>query len=217
MDGSIQSMLLLDDPAYPVLGYVKALLCSLLFVPDPRNLLNLGLGSGSIERFMQAQQPDLQICSIEPEADMISLSKEYFYIAEEYPVREQKAEHFLAENKQQFDIILCDIHPKSGDNNPILSDLFFQDMTRALSPRGIVAINFLADIEQEIVAMLLRLRRSFTHVALFDVPAQQNVVLYCSNSQFPDRSDLFSRATLPHLNNLEAEVVCEHLIFMPKK
>jgi spermidine synthase len=216
-DGSIQSMLLLDDPAYPVLGYVKALLCSLLFVPHPRNLLNLGLGSGAIERFMQARQPDLSICSIEPEADMISLSKEYFYIDEDYPVREQTAENFLAENQQQFDIILCDIHPKPGDINPILNDLFFQDMTRALSTRGIAAINFLPIVEQDIVAMLLRLRRSFTHVALFDVPSQQNIVLYCSNSQFPERSGLFSRTALPQLHNLEAETVCEQLIFIPEK
>lgn len=214
-DGAIQSMISLDDHAYPVLHYVKALLCSLVFVQHPKKLLNLGLGSGAIERFVISLPHQIQTVSIEPEVDMISLSKECFFLNTDYPVREETAELFFSENKQQFDIIICDIHPKQGDINPIQNDLFLQDIEKSLTSKGVAAINFLPENSDDIVKMLVRLRHTFSWVIVFDVPAQQNVVLYCSNSQYPDKTDLQSRAMMPDFNSLEAETICSQLVWLP--
>ncbi|MES9831244.1 MAG: hypothetical protein ABW139_03290 [Candidatus Thiodiazotropha sp. DIVDIV] len=215
-DGAIQSMISLDDHSYPVLHYVKALLCSLVFVQQPKNLLNLGLGSGAIERFMLMWHPEVHVISIEPEADMIAVSKECFFLEADYPVREETAQTFFSENKLQFDIIICDIHPEMGEKNPIQNDIFIDRIIKSLTPKGIAAINFLPENEDDIVRMLLRLRHSFSWVTVFDVPAQQNVVLYCSNSQLPDKTDLCFRSKQPDFNSLEAEAICSQLIWLPK-
>ena len=217
-DGSVQSMVMLDDPAYPVFGYIKGLLCALLFVQHPENLLNLGLGSGAIERFMLSQLPDVELSSVEPDPDMISLSRECFFLPDSHPVQEDSAQAFLAGNQRPFDIIICDIHPKPGTPNPLLSDSFFQDIATSLTPHGIAAINYLPPNEEEIVRMLLRIRSSLPWVVLFDVPAQQNIVLFCSTSKPADRSVLCSRAgEFRHLSNLEPAAVCEQLIWLPER
>jgi spermidine synthase len=216
-DGAVQSMMFLDDHSYPVLHYVKALLCALLFVKQPRNLLNIGLGSGAIERYLLSHLPEIQLVSIEPKADMISLSRESFFLASNHPVIEEKAQSFLKKNKQKFDIIITDIHPGPGEINPVQTDSFLQDLVKSLARQGIVTINFLPDTEDEIVKTLVRLRQAFNQVILYDVPAQQNIVLYCLNTPppYPDKKDLLARTKQSQFNPLEAESIYTQMIYLP--
>ncbi|MCG7913717.1 MAG: hypothetical protein JAY71_07605 [Candidatus Thiodiazotropha weberae] len=209
-------MLFTEDHSYPVLHYIKALLCSLVFVDNPGNMLNLGLGSGAIERYLESHHPDIALTSIEPEVEMIALSKECFYLDSSYHVRNQSAESFLHDNRQQFDLIICDIHCPPGQPNPIETDAFLQNLTDALLPQGVVAINFLAESEAHIVNMLVRLRQIFEQVTLLDVLRQQNIVFYCSNSQFPEPSELTMKAALPVYANIQAETIISQLIWLPE-
>lgn len=216
-DGAVESMMSLDDHSYPVLHYVKALLCALLFVKQPSNLLNLGLGSGAVERYLLSHLPELQLLSIEPDSDMISLSKECFFLPGSHPVIEERAQSFLNKNKQKFDIIVTDIHPPPGEVNPIQTDSFLQDLVKSLTSQGIVTINFLPKNEDEIVSTLVRLRQFFKQVILYDVPSQQNIVLYCLNTPPPylDKADLFARANQSQFMPLEATSITTQMIYLP--
>jgi spermidine synthase len=215
-DGAVQSMLFVEDHSYPVLHYIKALLCSLVFVDQPKKLLNLGLGSGAIERYLASHHPDIAVTSIEPEIDMITLSKACFYLDKNHQVRNLPAEVFLQSNQQQFDLIICDIHTPPERLNPIESVTFLQNLTDAISPQGVVSINFLADNEAQIVNMLVQLRQIFKQVTLLDLAKQQNIVFYCSNAHFPEQSDLTEKAAMPLYNQLQAESILSELIWLPK-
>jgi spermidine synthase len=208
-------MMWLDDHSYPVLQYIKALLCALLFIEQPKSLLNLGLGSGAIERYLLSHHPDVQMVSVEPETDMISLSKECFCLNRDYPVLDTSAQKFLDRNRKRFDIVICDIHPKESAINPIKTVHFLQGIENATTSRGIVAINFLPEDEDEIVSMLVKLRQVFSHVSLYDVPHQQNLVLYCANAQFPTYDELIARTKLAKHIHLQAETICSNLLWLP--
>jgi spermidine synthase len=214
--GAVQSMLFTDDPSYPVLHYVKALLCSLLFVDQPERVLNLGLGSGAIERYIGSHHPDISVTSVEPIADMISLSRECFFLDSNHPVRNESAEHFLQTTQQKFDLIICDIDAPQDWKNPIESDTFLQYLKHALLPQSLVAINFLAESESHIVNMLVRLRKVFKQVTLFDVSKQQNIVLYCSNANLLEQTKLQLKASLPQFRHLQAESIIQQLIWLPE-
>ena len=70
---SIQSQLCLDEPDRLQLGYTRTLLGFLLFVQQPRNILMIGLGGGSLPRYCYNALPDAQLAVVEINADVIAL------------------------------------------------------------------------------------------------------------------------------------------------
>ncbi|MCU7812531.1 MAG: fused MFS/spermidine synthase [Candidatus Thiodiazotropha sp. (ex Notomyrtea botanica)] len=215
-DGSIQSVMLLEDPAYPVLDYIQALLCSFLFIDQPGSLLNLGLGSGSIERFILSRLPRIKLATVEIDPDLTELSREYFHLPATHPVTQASAENFLSENRQTFDIIVCDIYTKSVSDNPILTQGFIDDAARALNSDGVLALNCLPNTEAEMVDILLSIRTCFPWVMLLDVKAQKNIVAICAKRAFISGSDLTSRMeSLFQSTGLNLSTICQQLIRLP--
>jgi spermidine synthase len=217
-DGSMQSIMWLVDPSYPVFDYIKGMLCALLFRPQPQNLLNLGLGSGAIERYLLSYMPQITLCSVEPDPKIITLARASFQLPETHPVMGQTAQSFLASPQEHFDIITCDIHPKKGAEDPLQNNRFFQDLANSLAPQGIVAINYLPEHEVKVVKTLTHVRQALPWIALYDVPAQQNVILFCARSPLPDRTCLSQRAKefQDLLPGLAAVQLCEQLIWLPE-
>ncbi|MCU7853635.1 MAG: fused MFS/spermidine synthase [Candidatus Thiodiazotropha sp. (ex Monitilora ramsayi)] len=215
-DGSIQSVMLLQEPAYPVLDYNQALLSSLIFADNPGSLLNLGLGSGSIERFILSQLPEMELLSVEIDPNIIELAREHFRLPATHPVTQASAEKYLTENNQKFDIIVCDIYTKTISDNPILNHGFIEDATRSLDTNGVLALNCLPNTEAEMVDMLVSIRTCFPWVMLLDVKAQKNIVVICAKRAFLSGLDLTSCVeSLSQSTGLNLSTICQQLIRLP--
>ncbi|MCU7917408.1 MAG: methyltransferase [Candidatus Thiodiazotropha sp. (ex Epidulcina cf. delphinae)] len=217
-DGPIASVMLLNEPAYPLLEYIKGLLCCLLLMQRPGSLLNLGLGCGAIERFVLSHLPDIALVSVEIDPQMIELSRAFFYLPVSHPVALDAAERFLKKNRRQFDIILCDIYLKRDSETPLQTASFYQDAAQTLSKGGVLALNLLPSNEAEMVDILLKIRRVFPWVVLFDVAAVENIVLYCSASPLPNKSILTSRAEdLHQMTGVDLSPICKQFIWLPER
>ncbi|MET0052391.1 MAG: hypothetical protein ABW095_15125 [Candidatus Thiodiazotropha sp.] len=193
-DGSIQSIIWLERPDYPVFEYVRGMLCGLLFHPAPQRLLNLGLGAGTLERFLLRNLTDITLTSVEPDRDIQRMARDCFDLPGGHSVVTQSAQDYLNGCQATYDTIFCDIHPGPGENNPLDEDRFMANLARVLAPDGVVAINLLPEDEREIVRLLMQIRRHLPHIALFDVPQQQNLVLFGGTSVLSEPELLLSRA-----------------------
>ncbi|MET0088872.1 MAG: hypothetical protein ABW068_02440 [Candidatus Thiodiazotropha sp.] len=215
-DGSIQSIIWLKHPDYPVFEYVRGMLCGLLFHPEPQRLLNLGLGAGTLERFLLRNSTGIALTSVEPDRDIQRMARDCFDLPDGHNVVSQSAQDYLSGIQTTYDTIFCDIHPGPGENNPLNEDRFVAELARVLAPDGVVAINLLPENERDIVQLLMQMRRHLPHIALFDVPRQQNLVLFGGTSVLTDREVLLSRAQdHSQYAALEAQRLIERFIWLP--
>lgn len=217
-DGSIQSVMLLDEPAYPLLSYIQGLICSLLFTQQPIKLLNLGLGSGSIERFILSQFAEIELVSVEMDAKIIELTKQYFHLPSNHRVVQMPAQHYLEVNQQSFDVLVSDIYPSQESANAYLSADFIMHAARGLNKQGVFAVNLLPSSKSEVVDVLFRIRKTFPWILIYDVPDMNNMVLFCTLSPPPSLTTLKQRATqLRNSTGLDLAPICTKLIEIPVK
>ena len=76
-----QSAMSREEPHRLVLSYTRAMLSGLLFTRQPRSALVLGLGGGSLPRFLMHVFPTCRIDVVERRAKVVQVAHDYFHLA----------------------------------------------------------------------------------------------------------------------------------------
>ncbi len=169
---------------------IQALLTVLLFLPTPKRLLNLGLGGASIERYLDSKHPEIKIRSLESSEQIIQLAKDYFYLPKRVDVIHAYAEEFLSTHKDTYDIILCDIFANELHPDCLYRDEFYSSIFNCLNKEGVLAINLLPDSEEDVIKVLLPMKKYFDHISLLEVPNHMNAIIFASQNRLPDYEEL---------------------------
>src|SRR5207245_2366502 len=80
---AIQSAMRLDAPDRIELDYVRAMMAFLLFHPSPRDVLLVGLGGGSMARFIHQRLPRTRVTVVEIDPGVVTVARRYFRFPEE--------------------------------------------------------------------------------------------------------------------------------------
>lgn len=189
-DNDIQAVIDLDQPHQLILPYGSGMLSALLFQPEPKTCLNIGVGGGSFERFFAHRLPQLRMTSLENDVNVIRLAREYFMFPPQQPVIVDDASRFLSRHQGSYDLIFCDIH--QGDNHPgCLSDSQFHAAAfDCLNRNGVYAINLLPHNYAHLVTVLMCLRDTFSNVLVLDIPERRNLILFALKQPPPDTGTL---------------------------
>src|SRR5215467_3150897 len=75
---AIQSAMRLSAPGAIELDYVRAMMAFLLFRPEPRDILMVGLGGGSMARFVHARMPRTRVVVAEINPGVVTVARRYF-------------------------------------------------------------------------------------------------------------------------------------------
>ncbi len=217
-DDAIQAMMIIDDPATPIIPYQIYMLAALSFSHNPNFLLNLGAGGGSFERFFAAHLPELMVTSVETNPDVIRLLKEHFSILGDIPIIKQDAEAFLSDCATCYDLILCDLFDHADHPSCLFDSDFYADVFRCLSNNGVFAINLLPESESEMVNILLVLRSSFEWIYMLEVPHYKNIILFCTKKEAPVNEELELRCErLFEDFGLDLTDVAHTIVELPKR
>ena len=73
-----QSCLLKSQPERLVFNYTKLLMSSLLFMPDPKRILVIGLGGGTMSNTFAKLYPESKIDNVEIDQAVIKVARDYF-------------------------------------------------------------------------------------------------------------------------------------------
>ena len=141
-----QSCFLKSQPEQLVFNYTKLLMTSLLVMPDPKRILIIGLGGGTMSNTLAQLYPHSQIDNVEIDQAVIKVARDYFGFFENDNIKtyNQDGRIFIKRallKKQQYDWIILDAF--NGDYIPehLMTKEFLQETKRLLSQHGVLSAN----------------------------------------------------------------------------
>ncbi|WP_242470774.1 spermidine synthase [Thiocystis violacea] len=139
----VQSSMRLDDPFALDFAYTRKMMAFLLFAPDPRRVLLVGLGGGSLAKFCHRYLPRTHLTVVEVSPDVIALRGE-FNIPEDarLEIVQADAAKYLPRAEADTDVLLLDGFDDEGIAPSFLSRKFYVAARRRLGPGGLLVANF---------------------------------------------------------------------------
>lgn len=188
------------SPAAPdvlALEYVRAMLAGMIFVPEPEFVLHLGLGGGSLARFIHHHWPTVRQRAVEINPDVIEASFKFFDlpVSRRLRVTESGAASFLADNRDPCDLLFLDAFVPEGPAEGVDEAGLFVSLRRRLSNRGWLVNNVWGSDRDRLSLTIARMAVCFPTLYAVSVRAHSNVILIGGTSaEPPPPSLLTSRA-----------------------
>lgn len=157
---ALQSRMRRAEPTVLLLDYTQAMVLPLLF-QRPGSVLLLGLGGGSLVRFLRVALPRCRLQVVEYRPAVVEVAEQFFGLPQDVrlSIKICDARRFLMAKRQHYDLILIDLFDALGPA-PVLSDAGFLDhCLGCLNPRGIVAMNVWCQTREQ-----LQLERDVAHL-----------------------------------------------------
>lgn len=141
--GTRQSVVKVGDPDQLELPYARTMLASLAFGAQPKRVLIVGLGGGTIPSFLHQHYPEMEIDVVDIDPDVIAVARRFFGFREDRTMRAHLADgrRFIEECQRPYDMIFLDAF--GSDNVPyhLATQEFLLAVRRALAPGGIAVGN----------------------------------------------------------------------------
>ncbi|MGE5794947.1 MAG: methyltransferase domain-containing protein [Bacteroidota bacterium] len=192
---AIQSALRLSAPDRLELAYTRAMMAFLLFVPAPREILMVGLGGGSIARFVHERLPRTRFTGIELNPKVVAAARAFFGL----PADDRRLKVIVGDGAEHVpayrgtcDVVLLDAFDNLRSVRSLATETFYADCRDALRSGGVFVVNFIAD-EPRFGTYLARLERVFDGRVLC-LPSQDRMNMIVLG--FRDRADAVPIAPL---------------------
>lgn len=146
----IQSCMLRDDPTELVLDYTRTMMGALLFEPAPAKVLMIGLGGGSMLKYLHRHVPSADLTTVEINQGVIDLRQDFHIPPDSERLRIvcDDGAAFLRQTRERYDLILVDGFDGQGIPEALCSKGFYQHARAALTPSGLLVTNVQAETSQ---------------------------------------------------------------------
>lgn len=186
-NGVVQSAMRLSDPVALELSYTRALMGFLLFHPEPRHILAVGLGGGSLPKFCYHALPQTQVTALEIDPAVIALRGAFRIPPDDarFRVIATDARGYIGHDDAQADVIILDAYDAIGLPGSLCTESFYNDCRQALGGRGVLAANLWGG-EPKRALYLERLRRVFDdRVWWCQPPDSSSLVIFATGDATP--------------------------------
>lgn len=193
-----QSCIDLSDPDRLVFPYARMMFAGLLLNPEPKRILMVGLGGGSLPRVFAQLFPDAQQDLVEIDAAVVRVAEEFFEFTptQRMEVHVRDARVFVKralDRGAQYDYVMLDAF--TGDYIPehLLTQEFLEEVKGLLTPDGVLVANTFSSSrlyhhESATYDAVYR------HVAELKLPITLNRILVGYEGEWPEESTLLERA-----------------------
>src|SRR5712692_445499 len=179
--GSRQSVVKPGDPDHLELPYARVALAGLALCEEPRRILVVGLGGGTLPTFLRKHYPSAAIDVAEIDPDVVDVAKKLFGFREDERMRAHVGDgRRFIENVPQpyYDIIYLDAFGAHNVPEHLTTQEFLQAVRRAIMPSGVVVGNVWRPSSNPLHDSMVRTYQEvFDEVFILDVPGDVNNIL----------------------------------------
>ena len=152
-----------DAPDDLALAYTRAMMGALLFHPEPRDVTLVGLGGGSLAKYIYRQLPQTRIVALEVDVRVVAAAHQMFHLPlgkRRLRVIVRDGAQYIAAHRGSTDIIFLDAFVNHRQAPSIRTDAFYRCAREALRRDGVLVVNYMSD-DPGLRAYLRRLAAAF--------------------------------------------------------
>jgi spermidine synthase len=139
---AIQSAMRLDDPYALALDYTRCMMAFLLFHPQPREALMIGLGGGSLAKFLHRELRSLRMRVVEIDSRVIAAARTHFHVPpDDARLKVELGCGADALAPEGCDLLIVDGFVDESLPDALASPPFFDAAWMALTDPGVLVMN----------------------------------------------------------------------------
>jgi spermidine synthase len=201
---ALQSKVKLGEPGYLDLPYARTAFAGLAFLDkDPKRVLFVGLGGGSMPMFMRHHYPTLDIDIAEIDPMVFEVAKEHFGFKEDpkMTVHLKDGRVYLRraeKRKKKFDVVFLDAYTSKMIPPHLATKEFLEELRDLLQPGGYIVSNIWgADANEFHDAMVTTYQAVFRHFYVLPVPGRTSEIFVATAAKEKvERDDVVARAQI---------------------
>ena len=141
--GARQSVVKPGDPEHLALPYAAVAFTSLALCNEPRRILVVGLGGGTLPMFLRKHYPDVTIDAVDIDPDVVFVAKEFFGFREDRRMRGIVGDGraFIEKTREPYNLIFLDAFGSDTVPPSLTTQEFLRAVRRAVRPDGVVVGN----------------------------------------------------------------------------
>lgn len=191
----VQGAMRVARPTRLELEYTRELMFPLLLRPGaawPASVLQIGLGSASITRFLHRYRPRARLTVAEIAPEVIAAARQFFKLPEGPRVRIEVADghEYVAASGREFDLIVVDGFDERGRTGMLDTLPFYVNCRARLSARGLVAVNLVDRRQGAAAASAARIASAFDGRAIALAPSGDGNTIAIANAGEPAAATL---------------------------
>ena len=148
----------MGDPDHISCEYAQVMPVALTLVKEPKRVLIVGLGGGTIPGLLRKHYPQMTIDVVDIDPDVVDVAKKFFGFHEDAAMHAyvEDGRRFIEKCKQPYDIIFLDAFGPDNIPYDLATKEFLVAVRRAVGPKGVVASNVWSSASNSLHDAMLR-------------------------------------------------------------
>jgi len=197
-DPNAQSIVKVGDPDHVECEYLQVMPVALVLVKEPKRVLIVGLGGGSLPSLLRKHYPRMTIDVVDIDPDVVDVAKKFFGFRGDASmhVYVEDGRRFIEKCKQPYDIIFLDAYGPDNIPYDLATKEFLLAARRATRPGGVVAGNVWSQSSNSLHdAMLRTYQEAFDDLYVVNAKDSGNEIFLALPGKMPiERANLIQRA-----------------------
>ena len=186
----IQGAMRIARPYALELEYTRDLMAPLLFRPGPEwpaRVLQIGLGAGSVTKFLHRHRPAAKVAVVEIDPAVVATAHQYFRLPDEgerLRIVIGDGADVVATREQRYDLIVIDGFDDHGRAGMLESEPFYLNCRRRLTRTGLMSVNLLTRT-RGVKPVVDRLRKAFEDRVVVLPPSEAGNIVVLATAGDP--------------------------------